>query len=305
MEKTLELELLRTLVTIANQQSFAATAVHLGKTQSAITQQMQRLEEKIGHPLFEKQGRQKQLTDHGQRLLVYARHMLAIHDEALLSLQNRQIQGLVRIGAPHDVSDTMLPLVLQEIAQNFPSMQMDVHVGRSPFLMESLKQGELDLVISNREDPSLEGFVLRSSPTVWLCGANYVHDPSKPIPLVLADGPSIFRRLACESLDAMNIAWTPRHTCTSLVGILAALRAGLGVTSRGVEQLDPGLRVLGKGDGMPALPDLIYHLYIRSHVINPVTRQVFENLKSRILFAGSLRERAVSLDATSAPPSRS
>ncbi|WP_353236573.1 LysR family transcriptional regulator, partial [Diaphorobacter ruginosibacter] len=69
MEKMLELELLRTLVTIANLHSFAATAVHLDKTQSAITQQMQRLEEKIGHPLFEKQGRQKQLTDHGQRLL--------------------------------------------------------------------------------------------------------------------------------------------------------------------------------------------------------------------------------------------
>ncbi len=282
MEKTLELDLLRTLVTIANLQSFAATAVHQGRTQSAITQQMQRLEEKVGHPLFEKHGRQKRLTDHGQRLLGYARHLLAIHDEALLSLQNRQIQGLVRIGAPHDVSDTMLPLVLQEIAQNFPSMQMDVHVGRSPFLMESLKQGELDLVISNREDASFEGFVLRSSPTVWLCSANYVHDPAKLIPLILADGPSIYHKLACEALESVGIRWTPRHTSTSLVGVLAAVRAGLGVTARGVEQLDPGLRVLGTGDGMPVLPELVYRLYIRSHVINPVTRQVFENLKARM-----------------------
>ncbi|WP_404826425.1 LysR substrate-binding domain-containing protein [Diaphorobacter aerolatus] len=281
----LELELLRTLVTIANLQSFAATAVQLGRTQSAITQQMQRLEDSVGHPLFEKQGRQKRLTDHGERLLVYARHILAIHDEAVLSLQNRQIEGLVRIGAPHDVSDTMLPPVLQEIARNFPSMQMDVHVGRSPFLMESLRQGELDLVISNREDDAFEGFVLRSTPTVWLCGANYVHDPAKTVPLVLADGPSIFRKLACESLDAAGIRWTPRHTCTSLVGILAALRAGLGVTARGVEQLDPGLRVLGVGDGMPMLPELVYRLYVRSHVINPVTRQVFENLKTRMRFA--------------------
>lgn len=285
MDKTLELELIRTLVTIANLQNFAAAAVQLGRTQSAITQQMQRLEDKVGHPLFEKQGRQKHLTDHGERLLVYARHILAIHDEAVLSLQNRQIEGLVRIGAPHDVSDSVLPPVLQEIALNFPSMQMDVHVGRSPFLMESLKQGELDLVISNREDDAFEGFVLRSTPTVWLCGANYVHDPAKTVPLVLADGPSIFRKLACDSLDAAGIRWTPRHTCTSLVGILAALRAGLGVTARGVEQLDPGLRVLGVGDGMPMLPELVYRLYIRSHVINPVTRQVFENLKTRMRLA--------------------
>ena len=76
--------------------------------------------------------------------------------------------------------------------------------------------------------------------------------------------------------------------CTSLVGIRASLRAGLGVTARGVEQLDPGLRVLGKGDGMPPLPDLVYRLYIRSHVVNPITRQVFENLKARLHQSGAL-----------------
>src|SRR2546427_1732243 len=113
--ETLDLDLLRTLASIASHDSFAAAAVQMGRTQSAITQQMQRLEEKIGHALFEKQGRQKRLTDHGQRLLGYARHMLAIHDEALRNLQHRQVQGLVRIGAPHDAADNMLPPVLQEI----------------------------------------------------------------------------------------------------------------------------------------------------------------------------------------------
>lgn len=283
----LDLELLRTLATIANKGSFAAAALQLGRTQSTITQQMQRLEDKVGHELFEKQGRQKRLTDHGRRLLGYALHMLAIHDEALRNLQHRQVQGLVRIGAPHDTADTMLPPVLQEIALNFPGMQFDLHVGRSPFLMESLKQGEMDMVISNREDEAFEGFVLRSSPTVWLCGANYAHDPFKPIPLVMADGPSIFRRLACEALDTAGIPWTPSHTSTSLVGIRAALRAGLGVTARGVEQLDPGLRVLGAGDNMPPLPDLVYRLYIRSHVVNPVIRQVFESLQARVRFSGA------------------
>lgn len=284
--ETLDLDLLRTLVAIARQGSFAAASVQLGRTQSAITQQMQRLEEKIGQPLFEKQGRHKRLSDHGERLLGYARHLLAIHDEALRNLQHRQVQGLVRIGAPHDAADTLLPPVLREMAQSFPGMQIDIHVGRSPFLMESLKQGELDMAISNRADETLEGFVLRSSPTVWLCGADFVHDVARPVPLVLADGPSIFRRLACESLDAAGMAWTPRHTGTSLVGIRAALRAGLGITARGVEQLDPGLRVLGAGDGMPLLPDLVYGLYIRSHVVNAATRQIFDNLKARMHVAG-------------------
>ena len=86
---TLDLELLRTLAAVVTHRSFAAAAVHLDRTQSAVTQQMQRLEEQIGHPLFAKQGRQKRLTEHGQRLLNYAHHLLALNDEALRSLREQ------------------------------------------------------------------------------------------------------------------------------------------------------------------------------------------------------------------------
>lgn len=279
---TLDLELLRTLSAIDTHEGFAAAGVQMGKTQSAVTQQMQRLEEQIGHPLFEKQGRSKRLTAHGHKLLTYGRHLLAINDEALRNLQQGQLEGLLRIGAPHDTADAILPPLLAEIARNAPMLQLEIHVGRSPFLMESLRRGELDMAISNRVETALEGVVLRASPTVWLCGAGYVHDPARPVPLIMADGPSIFRQLGHEALDAAGIAWTARCTSTSLVGIRAALRAGLGVTARGVEQLDAGLRVLGVADGMPPMPDLIYRLHIRSHVLNPVTRRVFDDLKNRL-----------------------
>ena len=201
---TLDLELLRSLVAIVQHESFGAAAVQLDRTQSAITQQMQRLEEQIGHPLFEKRGRQKRLTDHGERLLVYARHLLALNDEALRHLQQGHLEGTLRIGAPHDVADTMLPSLLSEVVRHSPMLQLDVHVGRSPFLMESLKRGEIDMAISNRLDADLEGVLLRSSPTVWLCGAAYVHDPGRPLPMIMADGPSIFRRLA-EELSLIHI----------------------------------------------------------------------------------------------------
>lgn len=281
---TLDLELLRSFAAVVSHRSFAAAAVHLERTQSAITQQMQRLEAQIGHPLFAMQGRQKRLTEHGERLLSYAHHMLALNDEALRSLRQGQLEGNLRIGAPHDVAETMLPLLLTEVARTSPLLQLDIHIGRSPYLMTSLKSGEVDMIISNRvdEQSQFEGVVLRNSPTVWLCAASYVHDPAKPVPLIMADGPSIFRRIGHEALDAAGVAWTPRYTSSSLIGIKAALRAGLGVTARGVEQLDAGLRVLGAGDGMPGLPDLAYHLYVRSHVVNPVTRQVFETLKKHL-----------------------
>lgn len=279
---TLDLDALRTLVVIQEKDGFAAAAVHIGKTQSAVTQQMQRLESQLGRAIFERRWRQKRLTPLGLRLLDYARHLLAVNDEALRSLQQGSLEGVLRIGAPHDVADNMLPPLLAQVARVSPLLQIDIHVGRSPFLMESLHRGEIDMTISNRHDPTLEGVVLRSSPTVWLCSASYLLDSTKPIPLVLADGPSLFRRLAQEALDDAGIRWSPSYTSSSLIGIKAALRAGLGVTARGVELLDAEFRVLGEADGLPRLPDVAYYLFVRKNVVRPLTRRVFDMLKSNM-----------------------
>lgn len=278
----LDLELLRTLSVIASCDSFGAAAARLGRTQSAITQQMQRLEAQIAHPLFEKAGRGKRLTEHGRRLLGYARQLMAIQDEALRVLQQGDLSGRLRVGAPHDVADTVLPPLLSEVVRNWPKLQLNIQVDRSPFLTDALRRGELDMAISNRVEDEFEGLTLRSSPTVWLCAADYVHDRSRPIPLVKVDGPSIFRKLGQEALDAASLPYTLRYSSSSLIGIRAALRAGLGVTARGVEQLDASLRVLGPSDGMPVLPDLTYSLYVRRHVANSVTREVFEHLRTRM-----------------------
>ena len=279
---TLDLESLRALVAIHEHESFAGAAVYLGKTQSAVTQKMQRLEDQIGHPLFEKQGRHKRLTSHGHNLLGYARQLLSINDDALRSLRHGNLEGVLRIGAPHDVADTMLPTLLAQVARASPLLHLDIHVGRSPFLMASLKRGEIDMTVSNRNEPALDGVVLRTWPTVWMCSASYVHDRSKPVPLILVDGPSVFHRLAREALDAASIRWSPSYTASSLIGIKAALRAGLGVTARGIEMVGADMRILGESEGLPRLPDVVYYLFIRQNVVNPVTRKVFEMLKSNL-----------------------
>ena len=185
--RNLDLDLLRTLVAIAEHDSFSAAADSLHKTQSAITQQMQRLEGLIDLPLFEKRGRNKRLSSHGEKLVTYARHMLAINDEALRSLQDSLLEGELRLGSPHDVADSILPSVLTHVARTFPRIKLEIRVDRSPHLMTALRNGELDLTVSTRFDPDFEGVVLRTSPTVWLCSADYVHDMHAPVPLVLAD----------------------------------------------------------------------------------------------------------------------
>jgi len=280
--QSLDLELLRTLMAVAEQGSYGGAGDKVFRTQAAVSQQMRKLEDTVGVPIFEKEGRNKRLTRQGEVLLEYAKHLMAINDEAIRALREGDLEGGLRIGSPVDISDTILPLVLSSIARWSPRLRIGVHVSRSPVLMEALKRGELDLTLSTRKDPSLEGVIVRSSPTVWICSADYVHNRGQPMRLILADEPSIFRRIALQALEESEVAWQQSYEASSLVGIKAAVNAGLGVTARSVELLGPGMRVLGEEEGLPPLPNVQYFLWTRRDVINPVTRQVFEMIKSSL-----------------------
>ncbi len=276
--KNLDLDLLRTFVSVVGCETFTVAAQRLHKTQSAITQQMQRLEHQIGAPLFMREGRVKRLTTHGMRLLKYARQLLIINDEAVRALSDDNLAGSLSIGAPMDVADTILPVVLTSIARWSANLKLEIHVGRSPFLMEALKRDEIDLTISTRNDPELDGVILRYSPTVWLCSADYVHDRSQPVPLILADERSIFRKIALTALEEAKVPWRINYLAPSLVGIKAALRGGLGITARSIELLGPDMRVLGIADGLPALPDAKYSLWKKRNPIKPQAELVYELL---------------------------
>ena len=99
-----------------------------------------------------------------------------------------------------------------------------------------------------------------------------------PVPLIVADEPSLFRRIALAELQSAHLSWRIRYTCTTLLGIRAALRAGLGVTARSVEMLGPDFRALGPADGLPRLPDVSYHLYLSSRATNSPAQPIFDSL---------------------------
>lgn len=277
---TLDLELLRTFIAVVDHHGFAQAGTQLARTQSSVTQQMQRLEQQVGVGLFEKRGRQKTLTEAGQQLLRHARQMLALNDDVLSSLRESSLSGVLRIGSPHDIADTILPPILSHIARSAPRLRLEIDVGRSPFLMDDLHRGKVDMVISTRQGPNLEGFPLRTSPVWWICSAQYAHNPGEPLPLILVDEPSIYRRYALETLEQANIAWRQAYLASNLIGIKAAIRAGLGVTPRSMEMLGPDMRVLGENDGLPRLPDVTYYLWIRANTVNPLVRRAYELIKS-------------------------
>ncbi|RAU37500.1 transcriptional regulator LrhA [Enterobacter sp. RIT418] len=276
----LDLDLLRTFVAVADLNTFAAAAAAVCRTQSAVSQQMQRLEQLVGKELFARHGRNKLLTEHGIQLLGYARKILRFNDEACMSLMFSNLQGVLTLGASDESADTILPFLLNRVSSVYPKLALDVSVKRNAFMIEMLKENEVDLVVTTHRPGQFDCLTLRTSPTHWYCAAEYVLQKGEPIPLVLLDDPSPFRDMVLTALNKANIPWRLAYVASTLPAVRAAVKAGLGVTARPVEMMSPDLRVLGKSDGLPALPDTEYLLCHNAASNNDLAKVVFEAMEN-------------------------
>ncbi|WP_448660857.1 transcriptional regulator LrhA [Enterobacter hormaechei] len=276
----LDLDLLRTFVAVADLNTFAAAAAAVCRTQSAVSQQMQRLEQLVGKELFARHGRNKLLTEHGIQLLGYARKILRFNDEACMSLMFSNLQGVLTLGASDESADTILPFLLNRISSVYPKLALDVSVKRNAFMVEMLKENEVDLVVTTHRPGQFDSLTLRTSPTHWYCAAEYVLQKGEPIPLVLLDEPSPFRDMVLAALNEAGIPWRLAYVASTLPAVRAAVKAGLGVTARPVEMMSPDLRVLGQSEGLPSLPDTEYLLCHNAASNNELAKVVFEAMEN-------------------------
>jgi len=274
----LDLDLLRTFVAVADLNTFAAAAAAVCRTQSAVSQQMQRLEQLVGKELFARHGRNKLLTEHGIQLLGYARKILRFNDEACTSLMFSNLQGVLTLGASDESADTILPFLLNRISSVYPKLALDVRVKRNAFMVDMLQEQEVDLVVTTHRTSQFECLTLRTSPTHWNCAAEFTLQRGEPVPLVLLDDPSPFRDVVLATLNAANVPWRMAYVASTLPAIRAAVKAGLGVTARPVEMMSPDLRVLGKADGLPALPDTEYLLCHNPASNNELAQTIFSTM---------------------------
>lgn len=169
--QSLDADVLRTFVAIAEQGGFTRAGEVVNRTQSAVSMQMKRLEEDIlQRQLFERDGRQVRLTAEGQVLLGYARRILKLHGEVFNTLRMPHMVGLVRIGTPDDYAMRFLPTILSSFAQAYPLVQVEVHCDSSKQLM--LRQ-DLDLTIVTREPGNEIGQLLRQERLVWAAAEGF------------------------------------------------------------------------------------------------------------------------------------
>lgn len=263
--RNLDIGLLRTFVAVAEKENFSVAAEIVFRTQAAVSQQMQKLEATTGVELFERVGRSKRLTAEGRKFLDYARRIVGLNDEAYRAMAQQALNDPVKVGVCADSVDSLIPSYLEMCAEAFPGLQVDIQVGRNRWLTTALRRSEVDLVVmlDPVPNPEFDQVVLRTSPVTWIAGARYHHQVGTPVPLILIEGSCPFRSMAIEALSKAEVPCRAAFQTSTLAGIRAALRAGMGITPRTVEMLGPDLKVLDPHFGLPALPSIGFRLYAR------------------------------------------
>ena len=250
-----DLDVLRTFVTGLELGSFAKAADRLGRSPSAVSLHLRRLEDQAGRPLLHKQGRGLVPTEAGEMLLGYARRLLALNDEAIDAVRGEAVTGTVRLGLPQDFAEGMLPAVLARFAAAHPAIRVEVVIERNVALRDGIEAGRFDLALLwNQETLSAIGRV----PMTWLGPrAGFRRDDGIPLALVVFEPPCLFREAATVALDAAAIPWRIVFSSPALSGLLAAVAAGLGVTPRTTFGLPAGVRPLRpERANLPVLPML-------------------------------------------------
>jgi DNA-binding transcriptional LysR family regulator len=286
----LDPDLLRAFVLIAEEGSFTRAARLVGRTQSAVSMQVQRLEGLLGQTLLERgRGGAVRPTVHGQRLLGEARELLALHDRIWRGFRTPTVQGTVRLGTPDDYALRYLPQVLTRFAAVHPAVDVEVLCLPSEDLLPRLEAGDLDLSLvseyhatANRPD----AVRLLRGPLAWITSENHNAHRREPLPLALGDTRRnaagvtncAWSRSAMAALEAAGLRYRVAYRSATQTGTLAPVMAGLAVTVGAASWLPPGLRALGPGEGLPALPNFGILLLKGRQPQQPVTDALADHI---------------------------
>jgi DNA-binding transcriptional LysR family regulator len=251
---SLDSDLLRTFVAIADTGGFTAAADVVGRTQSAVSMQMKRLEESIGSPLFHRRGRGLSLTTTGETLLSKGRRVLAMLDETAAAVSGEALGGTVRIGIADEYGSAFLPGILARFAELHPSVQVTVSCGLCHELQDNVAAGHLDLAVEICDSALGDGELLGHEPTVWAVSSRHSIEDCDPLPLALFNPGCWWHDDAIAVLERAGRAYRVAYTSASIAGVAAAIGAGLAVGILGLETVPAGARVLTPSEGFDELP---------------------------------------------------
>lgn len=260
-KRNLEIDLLRTLIAIADSGSFSIVAAKLGRTQSAVSLQIKRLEEMVGQALLVRsQGRVAGPTPEGELLIDYGRRILRLNDEAYNCFNQRSAPaGRLRLGLPEELMESVFPQVMMDFSEACPRVELSVRCDLSIRLAALVEAGELDIAIAKRvvTGTATESFaewrMLRREPLVWFAGKGSNAIDQRPLPLAVFHEGCVFRMAAIAALAGSEIPWRLAFVGSSFTAMRHALSAGIAITPLPRSMATAGLIEIR--EGLPSLPD--------------------------------------------------
>ncbi|GIK79558.1 MAG: LysR substrate-binding domain-containing protein [Pseudorhodoplanes sp.] len=254
MAALIDIDQLRTFIAIAETGSFTKAAEIVHKTQSAVSMQMKRLEERLDKPIFARDGRASKLTDDGERLLEYARRIVKLNLEALALFAGPELTGSVRLGVPDDYADRYLPEIMARFSRAYPGVELTVICEPSSDLLERIDSNELDLAIITTAAAQRPSETFRRERLLWVTSNRHATHREEPLPLALGRQSCAWRHMALECLEKANRPHRLLYTSSNAGAVAAAVLAGLAISVLPESGLRPGMRVLTPADGFPELP---------------------------------------------------
>ena len=268
----LDLDVLRTFVAIAEKGSFTTAATAVYRTPSAVSMQIKQLEDILGRSVFARDARSVSLTTDGEMLLGYARRLLAINREAVLKFIVPDIVGVVRLGAPDDYGERVLPHVLKRFAQSHPSIAVDVTIDQSINLRRRMDDRALDLTLltNSYKTSAIGAEVLLTEPIVWAGakgGSAHLRDP---LPVSVWEEGCVWRAGALEALGRQGINYRVAYMSAHAAGQRAAILADLAVAPLPGSFLGSDMVALGQKDGLPEIGNYSLAMVVTPDASAPV-----------------------------------
>jgi DNA-binding transcriptional LysR family regulator len=282
MTTLIDIDQLRTFVAIAETGSFTRAADVVFKTQSAVSMQMKRLEERVGRPIFARDGRASKLTEDGERLLDYARRIVKLNVEALAAFSDAELSGRVRLGVPDDYADRYLPEIMARFSRAYPSVELTVICEPSVDLMERIDGNHLDLaIVTNCEIVRpIENF--RRERLLWVTSNRHAAHLEERLPLALGRPTCSWRRAAIASLESIGRPYRVLYSSANAGAVAAAVLSGFAVSIFPESGVRPGMRMLSPGDGFPELPACNVGLVRNPHEPSPLADALAEHIISSL-----------------------
>lgn len=279
----LDMDVLRTFVAICETGSFGRAAERVSRTPSAVSMQMKKLEETLGREMFMRVGRGVALTADGESLLVYARRILQLSEEAVARFVSPHVEGSVRLGAPDDFGTRLLPGILSRFSRTHPHVQVDVVLRSSPELIERINGGELDVVLvtaghGHTRTPD-EGEVLHSERLEWV-GLSGGHAHTRdPLPMALANPGCAWRSMATSALESVGRAYRVAYSSELARGQEAAVLADLAVAPLPASVVQPPFCRVPRDAGLPKLG--MYQIVLhKSTTLGPAGEALAQQIKA-------------------------